>query len=306
MSECGLIVESYGYNYVVFYGNKRYQAVTKGKNRNIPYVVGDLVIAQFINERQLLINELIPRVNLVYRSYANKQKIIASNITQLIIIIAIKPHFSFEFLNRALICAESQNITPIIVVNKYDLCDTHEFFNKILELYEQQLHYKVINLNATNDCQTLHKYLINHKSLLIGQSGVGKSTIINQVINDANSKTADINKAQTSGCHTTTHSSLYFLNHHKYHEQNNYINNISQYHEYIIDSPGLHEFGLSHLLASELIHYFPECRIFIGLCKFRDCKHLNEPHCAIIKAVTTNHITQKRYELLQLLMKQLQ
>ncbi len=302
----GLIVEAFGYNYIVFYDNKRYSAnIRSGNKKKVIYVVGDTVIGELINQTQILITALVPRTNLIYRSYAGKNKIIASNLTQLIIIIAIEPHFSINFLNRALVCAESQNIKPIIVINKDDLDGSLIFFNKIVDLYQDQLGYSVIKVSTADNHQLLNNYLINNKSLLIGQSGVGKSTIINNIIDGASSKTATINKAQTSGCHTTTHSSLYFLNNHISKKNiNTDINDKKQYNQYIIDSPGLHEFGLSHLLISDIIQYFPECRNFINKCKFRNCQHLNEPNCAITNAVTTHHITQTRYDLLQLLIKQ--
>lgn len=277
----GLIVKSYGRQFIVEVNGIAYQCVTKSKKTE--YVVGDLVIVELINNQQAQIVELIPRNNLIYRSEKNRSKIIASNISLILIVIAVKPNFNINFLNSCLICAESQNIKPIIIINKTDLHDTIMFKEQIINLYQEQLDYKIISLSAINDCKELNPILANNSSLLIGQSGVGKSTIINKIIPSANTKIGEISKSERSGKHTTTNATLY------------HIDNNSQ----IIDCPGLQEFGLYHLEINDLIEYFPELREYRGKCRFRNCRHLNELGCIIIEAEKNGTIDQNRLDYLQ-------
>ncbi len=277
----GLIIKSFGRQFIVEVNGITYQCVTKSKNTK--YVVGDLVIVDLINNQQAQIIDLIPRKNLIYRSEKNRSKIIASNINLILIIIAIKPNFNMDFLNGCLICAESLNIKPLIIINKTDLIETNRFKESIINLYQKQLGYKVITLSAINNCQTLKPILKNHTSLLIGQSGVGKSTIINKIIPTAHTKTGEINKAQTSGTHTTTSATLYHLD------------SDSQ----VIDCPGLQEFGLYHLAIENLIEYFPELIKLKGKCRFRNCSHINDLGCAIVEGEKKGIIDHSRLIYLQ-------
>ncbi|MFN8769843.1 MAG: ribosome small subunit-dependent GTPase A [Neisseriaceae bacterium] len=277
----GLVVNSFGRNFIVEVHDIKYQAITKSKNTD--YVVGDYVTLDLINNEQAQIIDLVPRKNLVFRSDRNRSKIIASNISQIVIVIALKPSFNIYFLNSCLIFAESENISPVIVINKIDLPDSQDFIDSIEELYFRQLGYHVICLSAINDCSKLTTLFENHRSLLIGQSGVGKSTITNQVIPDAMTQTNNITKAETSGKHTTTNATLYHINR----------------HSDLIDCPGLHEFGLYHLQLEKLAYFFPECHNLIGKCRFRNCIHLNEPECAIINAYIKGTINKHRFDFLQ-------
>lgn len=284
----GLIIKSFGRQFIVEVDGINYQCVTKSKNTK--YVVGDLVIVDLINNQQAQIIQLIPRRNLIYRSEKNRSKIIASNVNLILIIIAVKPNFNMDFLNGCLICSESQNIKPLIIINKTDLIETNKFKESIINLYQNQLGYNVLTLSAINNCDTLKPILENYTSLLIGQSGVGKSTIINKIIPNAHTKTGEINKAQTSGTHTTTYATLY------------HIDNNSQ----IIDCPGLQEFGLYHLDIENLIEYFPELIKFKGKCRFRNCSHINDLGCAIVEAEKKGIIDHNRLIYLQNLIKTLQ
>lgn len=283
----GLVVSSYGRQFIVEVYGKLYQAVTKGKKTE--YVVGDVVDVDIINEEQLQIIDLKKRTSLIYRQDQNRSKYIASNVTQILIVVAIKPNFNPNFLNSCLLFAESANIKPYIIINKADLEESHGFIEKVMALYHTQLGYSVLTISAKDNCDNLLSLLNNEQSILIGQSGVGKSTITNQIIPDAICKTDVITKSENSGKHTTTHANLYHINH----------------NSSIIDCPGLQEFGLYHLSLDELPYLFPELNPYLGQCKFRDCQHLNEPGCAVIKAYQNNIITEIRFKLLQALTQKL-
>lgn len=288
MSQVGLVIKSYGRQFIVEVDGKNYQAVTKAKKTE--YVVGDRVAIDLINQEQLQITSLIERDNLVYRSDQNKSKIIASNVDQILIVTAVKPNCNINFLNNCLIFAESAEIKPIIVLNKTDLLESAELELRLDELYNRKLKYPVIKLSAQQDSSVLTPVLANKTSLLLGQSGVGKSTIINQILPDANTRTGAITKSENSGSHTTTNAELYHIN-----QTTN-----------IIDCPGLQEFGLYHLELDNLIQYFPELRPHAGECRFRNCRHLNEPGCVITKLYGDGQLDGLRFNLLQSISQNLQ
>lgn len=273
----GLVINSHGRFFNVESNGKVYQSTAKGKKTE--FVVGDTVAIDIINDNQASITELIPRNNLIYRSDHYRSKIIASNLSQLLIVIAVKPNFNIGFLDSCLICAESSAIKPVIIINKMDLPESTEFAQKLTDLYANTLGYEIIRLSALNNCEQLGNYLKNQRTLLIGQSGVGKSTITNQICPEANAKTGEIAKYETSGRHTTTHATLY------------HIDGNSD----LIDCPGLQEFGLFHLDIEKVAWYFPEIRDHLGNCKFHNCLHLNEPGCQIKTMLNENLIDSNRY-----------
>lgn len=279
--EQGLIVSSYGRIFIVEVNGKNYEAVTRGKKTE--FVVGDKVLVNLSNQQQAQIQELVPRQNLVYRSDRNRSKIIASNLQQIIIVIAVKPNFNLGFLNSCLLSAESSQIEPLIVINKMDLVESPEFAAKITKLYHETLGYKILKLSALENCADLKPHLEGRRSLLIGQSGMGKSTITNQIHPEAKAKTAEITKYETSGCHTTTSAALYHLD-----DKSD-----------LIDCPGLQEFGLFHIDIQQVAEFFPEMRNILGQCKFSNCRHLQEPQCAIRAAAENGIIEHSRYAFYQ-------
>lgn len=283
----GLVIKSHGHQLVVEVDGQHYLATAKGKKTE--YVVGDNVKVSIINSKQAQILSAFPRASVIFRSDNNKSKILASNITQLVIVIAAKPSFNNYFLNSCLICAESQNITPLIVINKADIPETDKLISYIKPLYQDKLNYNTISLSAAQGCLQLAPLLSGYNNLLIGQSGVGKSTITNQIAPTAQARVGDLNKSERRGTHTTTNATFYHLD-----------KNTS-----LIDCPGLQEFGLFHLKVEELANLFPECREFIGKCRFRNCHHMAEPGCAITAAAQAEIIDPTRLDFLKYLTERL-
>lgn len=215
---------------------------------------------------------------MLYRSDRHRQKIIAANVTQAIIVVAARPAFNEDLLMRCLIACEQQEINAVIVLNKTDLVDDTARTAIQLALYSE-LGYPVVPLCAKKDISPLEHVLRNHRSVVVGQSGMGKSTIVNALIPEAQARTAEISQALDSGKHTTTSAQLYHLN----------------AESSIIDSPGLQTFGLMHFSQSELVESFREFKRFIGHCRFDDCRHTVEPGCAVIAAVERNDIDSRRW-----------
>jgi ribosome biogenesis GTPase len=193
-----------------------------------------------------------------------------------VIVLATTPSFYEALLNRCLIAAEAANIKALIVLNKSDLADNSEAM-RLLSVY-QNLGYQVQPLSAKNDITPLKQWLKNQTSVLVGQSGMGKSTIVNALLPESAVRTQEVSSVLDSGKHTTTAAHLYHLD----------------AHSDLIDSPGLQEFGLNHLNIEELEHAFIEFRPYLGKCRFNNCKHLHEPDCAVISAVESGEISPVR------------
>lgn len=282
----GVVVAAFGKRFQVelsdsLYEKKRISCVTRGKKTDI--ACGDMVSIKLTDKREGVIETTLPRKTLLYRSNAFKSKMLAANVTQIIIVLATQPSFYEVLLNRCLIAAEAANIKALVVLNKCDLADNDDAKQK-LELYKA-LGYQVLSLSAKEDITTIKPYLQGEASILVGQSGMGKSTIINALLPNESVRTQEVSHVLDSGKHTTTAAHLYHL------DENSQL----------IDSPGLQEFGLHHLSTDELEHAFVEFRPFLGKCRFNNCKHLQEPDCAIIGAVNTNKITAERMAIYKML-----
>ena len=272
----GRVVAAFGRHYSVeTEASGTVSCVMRGKKGGV--ACGDRVEYQLTTAGQGVIETIQPRSSLLYRSDAFKEKIIAANVTQIIIVVAAIPSFSEELISRCLAAAESENIAVLIVLNKADLVEPAQAAMTTLSLY-RELGYTVLQLSAIQDVSTLRPYLIGHVSVLAGQSGMGKSTLLNALIPQARRATAEISEALDSGTHTTTHSQLYHL------DENSAI----------IDSPGFQEFGLSHIKEENLAWGFIEFHPYIGQCKFSNCRHLKEPGCAVLSAVEEGKIHSKR------------
>ncbi|PCI58847.1 MAG: ribosome small subunit-dependent GTPase A [Methylophilaceae bacterium] len=282
----GLVVAAYGKRYQVELADrKKISCVTRGKKTDL--ACGDIVNIKLTDRAEGVVESSEPRDTLLYRSNAYKSKILASNVTQIIIVLATQPSFYEALLNRCLVAAEAANIKPLIVLNKCDLAETNDAKNK-LSLYEG-LGYDVVYLSAKEDVSPLLPYLKHQQSVLVGQSGMGKSTIINSLLPDENVRTREISSTLDSGKHTTTATHLYHLND----------------NSTLIDSPGLQEFGLNHLSQEALELAFIEFKPFLGHCRFNDCKHQQEPDCTIINAVNDGKVTTVRLAFYQQLSQEL-
>ena len=276
----GLVIAAYGKRYDVELADKKLiSCVTRGKKTDL--ACGDIVSTKLTDSAEGVVESSQARTSLLYRSNAFKSKILAANVTQIIIVLATQPSFYEALLNRCLVAAEAANIKPLIVLNKCDLPEANDAKNK-LKLYEN-LGYSVVHLAAKQDITPLLPYLEHQQSVLVGQSGMGKSTIINSLLPSQQVRTQEISDALDSGKHTTTAAHLYHLN-----APNLNINGT------LIDSPGLQEFGLHHLTNEEIEMAFKEFRPFLGHCKYRDCKHDHEPDCAVINAVNSGKVSPIR------------
>ena len=273
----GQVIAAFGRHYEIELADKTtLSCVTRGKKTGL--ACGDLVELQPTTPGQGVIEKIQTRSTLLFRSDAFKEKIIAANVSQIIIVVAAVPSFSEELINRCLVAAESQGIKVIIVLNKADLIEPTKIAAARLSLYES-LGYPVIQLCAQQDISSLEPYLRDNISVLAGQSGMGKSTLLNALVPEAKRATAEISVALDSGCHTTTHTHLYHLS-------------ISNSH--IIDSPGIQEYGLHHIKNESLAWGFIEFQSYIGQCKFNNCRHISEPGCALKLAVEDGKIDSRR------------
>jgi ribosome biogenesis GTPase / thiamine phosphate phosphatase len=282
----GLVVASFGKRYgVELDDGKQVSCVTRGKKNDL--ACGDRVEVIMTDTHEAVVENLHPRTSLLFRSNAYKTKTLASNVTQVIIVLATTPSFYEGLLNRCLIAAEAAKIKALIVLNKCDLADNSEAM-KLLSLY-QKLGYQIQPLSAKNDITPLKQWLSKEVSVLVGQSGMGKSTIVNALLPNSAVRTQEVSAVLDSGKHTTTAAHLYHLDS----------------ESDLIDSPGLQEFGLNHLNIEALEHAFIEFRPFLGKCRFNNCKHLHEPDCAVIGAVETGEVSAVRLAFYQAMTKEI-
>ena len=273
----GTIVSAHGRQYLVeLTAGETLLCFPRGKRSEV--ACGDLVHVQRSSDTQGVIDSILPRSTLLYRSNEFRQKLIAANVTQIIIVVATEPPYSDELISRCIVAAESQDMKTLIVFNKCDLSDRIALTSMALAPFEK-IGYPVLRLSARSDAEALRPYLSGQTSVLVGQSGMGKSTLTNALLHDTNAPTPEISTALKAGKHTTTHATLYRFD----------------THSALIDSPGLQEFGLRHLSKNAIEHGFLELRSLQGQCRFRNCHHGREPDCAVHSAVRRGEIDPRRY-----------
>lgn len=288
------------------------ECVSKSKKNDV--AVGDLVDLFKINDTQARIEKIYPRKNLVFRSDINKTKAFAANIDCIFWVVSSQPLIDLDLLNCALITAEILNIPIHIIHQKIDL-DTQNICWQLLRPYEL-MQYPITGLSTQNTAgitEFFMKIYENHanklkddtlkdvakttdlisefipKWLFLGQSGVGKSSLMNQLMPDLQLKTnalSQLKNNKQSGKHTTTHTKLYRYQHAQ----------LTHLMIDFVDSPGFQQFGLQHVSQTQLMHAFKDFRPYLGSCKFNNCQHINEPNCAIIQAVKKEMIDIKRYQ----------
>jgi ribosome biogenesis GTPase len=239
-------------------------------------VVGDRVLWR-ASEDEGTIEKVQPRRNLFYRQDEIRTKSFAANLDLVLILIAAEPEFSESQLSRALIAAEAEHIRPIIVLNKSDLTEPFDRAWQRMGIY-RDMGYTVLpmalkpNGHAVPEAEhDLDAILKGKTTLVLGPSGSGKSTLINRLIPDAQVLTNAISTALNSGKHTTTSTTLYWVDKAKT--------------TAVIDSPGFQEFGLNHIQPMHLVALMPDIRAHASDCKFYNCSHLHEPACGVITAL---------------------
>jgi ribosome biogenesis GTPase len=290
--QIGRIVAHYGANLDV--EDEQHQVHHCLVRANLPPLVcGDQVTWQSTGKELGVITSLAPRSSLLARpDYHGNLKPVAANIDQILIVAAPQPGVEEDTINRYLVAAELTEIKPIIVINKTDLLNDklQKVLSEQLANY-QKIGYQVIytSTKQRNGLNQLIEELKDKTSIFVGQSGVGKSSLIKIFIPDADIRVGELSKATGLGKHTTSVTVLYHLD--KGGE--------------IIDSPGVREFGLGNVSEDQLAQGFVEFSPYLGSCKFKDCKHLQEPDCAIKNAVQTGDIKQQRSDSLQRLVKNL-
>ncbi|CCG18812.1 ribosome associated GTPase [Taylorella asinigenitalis 14/45] len=282
------VISAFGKNFKVkakFEGVEQiFHCYVKGKKSGI--CVGDFVDLEFpegADSEEAVISNIHDRRNLLYRSDDMRSKLFASNIDVLAIVVGVEPEFSTDLLGRSIIAAFSEGIKPLIILNKIDL-DGVDTIREKLSLYKN-LGIDIVETSKKTPksvIESLKPYFEGKTSILFGQSGMGKSSLLNILVKEASAFTQEHSKALGSGKHTTTSTQMY---------------EISDFEGRIIDSPGFQSFGLKHLDQDELLDGFPEFKEFVGNCRFYNCQHLNEPNCSLLEAKDAKKISQERYDL---------
>jgi ribosome biogenesis GTPase len=274
----GRVVAVHGHHFLVEgdeVGNEGVvECVTRGKKGGV--ACGDQVRFESTSSGKGVIEETEPRRNLLYRSDEFRSKLIAANVDQAAIVVAAVPAFHEELLIRCLVACEVADIPAMIVLNKADLAETAALADKLAPYVD--LGYPLLLVSAREDLAALEQRLDKRITVLVGASGVGKSTLLNRLVPDANATTGEISLALDAGKHTTTHARLFHL---------------PEGGE-LIDSPGMQEFGLKHLDLASLMAAFPEIRSRRGQCRFYNCRHLKEPGCAVLDAAKAGAILTSR------------
>ncbi|MEO5677647.1 MAG: ribosome small subunit-dependent GTPase A [Usitatibacter sp.] len=281
----GRVVADFGREFLVEFADRRQIACTrKGKRQDA--TCGDFVEVRLTGSAQGSIERVGTRRNLLFRSDQWREKMLAANVDQVVILVAPKPPLSEAFLNLSLVACEAARLPVVIALNKADLPE-HAVARKALEPYVQ-IGYTLITMSAKFDVSPLLPHLENKLTLLVGQSGMGKSKTVNALVLSDVARVGDLTASREAGAHTTTFSRFYRLDR----------------DTAIIDTPGFQSFGLFHLTEDQIGEAMREFRPFLGNCKFNDCSHLNEPGCAVIAASKRGDISSSRLSFYQVLIEQ--
>lgn len=289
---CGVVLRATGSLYEVLLGERTVSCRIRGRLRlkgvrsTNPVVVGDIVRCERDETGETVIADIEPRRNYIIRRASNLSKeshIIAANLDQALLVATLfSPETAPEFIDRFLVTCEAYKVPVTILLAKADLARTApEAMAAFHDTYERA-GYRVIDVSATEGegVDTVRDLLRGRTTLLSGNSGVGKSTLVAAVERTAEVRTAEISRSHHKGRHTTTFSTMYPLSE----------------GGYIIDTPGIKGFGLIDIDDAELAHYFPEMMRWLPECRYYNCSHTHEPHCAVIEAVERGDIALSRYE----------
>ena len=272
----GIVITRYGQRQLVEDENGIvFQSVSR---QNIGFsVAGDKVLFQKTKHDDAIVTAIYPRDNELKR----QDKLIAANIDQLWLVVAIEPHYEFELIDRYLIMAENSNLPIGIIVNKIELSSNKSKTENDFLNY-QSLGYDVhfLSVKKQINLDFFKEQLVNKSHIFLGQSGVGKSSLINSLIPDLQLRVNEISSKSKLGKHTTTNTTIYHI----------------PSGGDLIDSPGVREFQLDSLTELEIKSGFKEFRALSDACRFRDCRHINEPNCAVKESLDQGKINPNRYQ----------
>ena len=272
----GKVITRYGQRQLVETKNGEiFQCLSR---QNIGFsVAGDEVLFQKTKQGEAIVTAIYPRRNELQR----KDKLIAANVDQLWLVVALEPHYEFDLIDRYLIMAENSNLPIGIIINKIELSKNEKQLNEDFEHYIN-LGYEIHSLSVKSgiNVDTFKEKLVNKSHIFLGQSGVGKSSLINSLIPDLELRVNEISIKSKLGKHTTTNTTLYHI----------------PSGGDLIDSPGVREFQLDNLSEEQIVRGFREFKALSDKCRFRNCRHINEPDCAIKVALENGDISNNRYE----------
>lgn len=251
-------------------------------------VCGDQVICQREQDGCTIVSILERKTVLQRSTKQNINKLVAANVDLMCITLAIEPEYHLGLMDRYLVAAEHSHIRPLIIFNKVDLLSPQqrEMIQQELSLYEA-LGYPVLYISSNqpgaDEQQQLLTLLANHTAIFVGQSGVGKSSLLSMLLPELLIETGSLSEKGRKGKHTTTLSRLYHL----------------PGGGQLIDSPGIRDYALSHLQENDIYQGFIELKPYLDKCQFRNCSHENEPGCAVLEAVENGEISAQRYQSLR-------
>jgi len=289
----GVVIKSTGSWHSVRDDNGIYNCKIRGKLRTEgykstnPVAVGDFVNFFIQDDGVGIITDIVERKNCIVRQSTNLSKqthLIACNLDQAVIIVSLRhPETPLEFIDRFLVSSEAYQIPAVIVFNKTDLYSEVDLqqLNELTELYTG-IGYECFNISVKNNdnLELIIELLKDKTSALAGNSGVGKSSLINAISPNLNLKTSDVSNKYKTGKHTTTYAEMFELS----------------FGGFVVDTPGIRAFGTSFIEKEIIAHNFPEMFELLGNCKFHNCQHIDEPGCAVKNAFDEGEIAYTRYK----------
>lgn len=280
----GCVTRTHGrHHYVTTVDGNVYEAHRRGKKSDV--VVGDIVICSQPSGGVVAIESIEPRTNLLYRSDEWRIKELASNLTLVACVFASRPTFNPKFVWKAIVAAQAADIPILVIRNKSDLSDKAQEAEAFLASL-QALGVRTLNVSALSDPEGTRKVLsetfAGERVLLMGQSGMGKSTILNVLCPEAQARTQEFSEALDLGKQTTTNTTLYSAV-------------FEGKESALIDSPGFQEFGLAHLTKLDVLRAMPDIAACVDGCRFYNCTHTSEPGCSVKAALAEGRIQPERY-----------